>query len=1781
MKRHILTAAFACAIICAMAATMNAFMKKDNTSKTDTQCHVLTSLWKEYDAAVQADLPKKALKALETIKSEAKASRLPWDFYDAATQYVSAASARNWKLRESLLDSLNAEVEAFDEPIVTYAHRRSRGRQDLTDYVIANKERLQAMRNPGFHSSFYLEGTMTNVIRDGFKDDYEYALWNEAAHFENWNPQGKAVEALKEVVGDAYPASQYIEYKTLSSAKPYNERTSLCKTLSEKYVGKAISLIFDDAVLAAKRDSLRSHDGTSEDYKSLLNDCQNLEKKRKSFRTGVDSKIAGSSSDYSFAFLAEELQSKDLMLALEDDTISVMFRNLDAATLTLTPDAKGDVNAKPIFTKSVKNATRSFYVWDTVKVCMPKCDDGDYVLTAKNGNATTMERYTPKRLSIALRDDCEALRFYVTDYMTGKPVETVDLTLYRSGKQVTKVEGIPMDGFTAMPPEITKSDKKNVASYVVATCRDSEGYLRMSEEKYLDGHQTLTKDSFQSNVEFNIFTDKSAYNPGETIHFKAVLYKGHPTTGFNVLPKGKKVSAELLNSEGKSLTTIDLTTNEYGAVAGDLLIPEGERNGRFTLVIKTDDEVASKSIVVDEFVLPSFDVEFDPVDGVFFQGDTITISGKVTSYSGHPLSAADVTYKVYSGSTNISSGDVTLEEGGSFKIAFDTQKNRYSYTLIVRVVDATGETLEFSRNVFVVNHLSVEAVLHGSAEAQVNQKRSSDWRETRTITSDKAELSFIVRNSEGEQVAVPVDYEIASPEGETIYRGTSASGEKNTFTLAKSGLYKIKYSVTLKPTVVDVDTDPSVLNVLRIDEDATALEANVESLFLLLGAGADGELKNGEDIHVKVGAGDGPLWMAVGLFGDKRQPLDAKVLHLEGKQGEAGSVTDLVWNYRDDYPDALFLSIFYFRNGTYETYSKSFKREKEVRTLPLSFSSFRDSNLPGAKCSIVLDSDPDVEAVAAVFDKSSETVASNFWRLVSVYGRSAEAVHISAQPGSIGSYSYYNKGVVVGYGTSKGGIKRKLSRSMAMSMDASDGIMADNMVVEEAMLASPAPAPMLSDEMEEVEDVDVRSDFSTSLAFEPFLRPDKDGKITLDFKTSDKLSTYIVQVYAHTKDMDNATVRQEMVVTVPVKVSVVEPKYIYEGDKLVLHASVSNSSDIPVSGKVSLQVYPSADYSSTKPVSTLTSKVTIPAGGASEVSFDVASRKCDTLGLKVVFADAAKTFSDGVFVTVPVLEAQQTLTESHSAVLLSGMDEKKLLAQIRAAFTGTTSFGAEYKETNILQMVEDAIPSKVDPSGKDVLSLSEAFYVRKVAAMLGSSVTGELSDAALYSKIMDCRNADGGFGWFEGMKSSPSITAVVLERMAKLRDKGLLNEEFDPETSVAYLDRTQFLHGESFPFWCGWLNSAQYMFVRSLYASVPFDVDIQTRSEQKEFKENYKSFKEYAASYLVPSKKDGRGLNGLILAKARRLRTLANLVNEEGGVALASAWGIKFAATSKMNKSISADAASLLEYAVEHPDGGIYYPDAVMPWRGLLESEAYAHSMICDMFSDARVFEGSDTEAEKVANGIRLWLMLQKETQKWGDDPAFVDAVNSVLSGPQSILDTKVISLTKTYRKPIKDIVAAGNDMTIERTFYKSVTGEDGKVSLVQIQPGTVLHVGDKVTCKYNVWSQENRSFVKLSASREAAFRPVNQLSGHYGWWMGCIYNDGRYSITPQGYRNVKAAVTEYFFDVYPEDKTTVTEELFVTQEGKFVAPVVAIESLYAPHYRANDAFNGVIETAK
>lgn len=1675
-----------------------------NAATMSEDGHSLTALWKQYDEASKADLPKKEASILEQIKKEAIQKRLPVDFWDAATQYVYTVQRRDWKQRESLREALAKEVEEFNYPIITFLWMdewKGVGRDELWKYLQENP--LEG-NHPALHGGMtsFLSGALTQFV----DNDQEWAHWRLLQD----RYSEPVVQALEKMVEGKYPQEGALKYYligrkfTTKSERP--QKRAALKELQDAYPGTALALFPEGDLLERDMWELEENKAsTSAQYQALYEKARDFEKRRAAFKkeekaianryTAVDN-------------LVNRLISKDLNVRIDKEAITVIFRNLSSATVKL-------YNGKSVVTTwNAQNPKGSFYVFDTLRLALPVLKDGTYKAEAVNGKISAQEQYEQYTLSIATRADAEGRKVYVADYETGKPLSKVTLLLMKGDSEVARA-AMKLDGFSKIPSAVEKTINAHPKTYYyyVAVSGDRRsrtiGVIR-DAEKYIP----------RTGMRCNVYRDRGAYNPGDTMQFKAIVYEGDPMLKMNVC-KGRKLEVTLYDSEHNRLETGKITTGDFGSASGSFALPKGLRNGIFHIEIvdvATKDVLDWDSFRVDEFVLPTFDLSFDSLTELYMVGSKVPVSGKVTSYSGHGLSGARVRIMVnYWSEKTVLEEEKPLEADGVFRFEVPALDEGY-YRAEVTVIDATGETLSFPYGFYVGDELEVDVNVLGADDAEFllpgeSQNRWYYRSEPKyVVRGSEIRARFQAKDADGNPVPLDVTYELANT------TATVPSGQEVTIPVSQSGLYILK--ATIKSQLpdgrpVEDSTEAKVL-VLLPGESALPLEGSR----LFIGGASTVDSR----IEAVLASADGDAWAIATVYGK-----DSQVLEASRFTAKDGRLFNIGLEYKETWPDAVRLQVFYFLHGKAVKYERQYRRARTKLSLPLSFTSFRDKAYPGTEYTFTLKTEAGVEALAAAWDKSMDAIARNYWTKVDQSDYSVPQVLVQSVCGSIGNT--YNDDFVF-YSVHKSATKSVgLARNGAVMLESAPAMAVEEESVEYE-LADDTVA--YGAEADIPEDVPIRSEFLAALTFQPHLVSAADGTLSFSFRTSDKLSTYYVRVYAHDPAMRNAIAEGEMVVSIPVKVALQEPRFLYEGDVWDAAITVSSVADVPVSGVIALKW----DGGSAQV------PVTVPAGETMTkvIRVVVPSEAKEYIDFTAAFI--ASEFSDAVRVTVPVYPAAQTLTEAHSAVLHAGEDREALLKELRSRFVNVPGSAAILKEITVLDMVKDAIPSHVEPQGNDVLSLSEAWYVRLMASELG--MPNQAGDDELLDKILACRNADGGFGWFEGMKSSPVITAVMLERFAKLRDRGLSVP--DLTSSVKYLDKTQF--GDSHPWWCGWLSDAQYLHVRALYASVPFTEKAVTKAE----KDRWTEFKKDTKSYLTPSAKEGRGLQGQILAKARRLLTLKNLLERDGGLELAKAWGITLA-SAKMQKSLKADVASLLEYAVEHRDGGWYYPNAVMPWRGLLESEAYAHALLCDLLNP---YDPS------VADGIRLWLMLQKETQKWDAEPAFIDAITSILDGSKAVLETEVLALSATYNAPFKDIKAAGNGFTIERSFY---------IDDKEILPGDPVNVGDKIRIVYKIWNGENRSFVKVTAGREASLNPVQQLSGHIGYgFIRPLRHGFVWSFTPQGYRNVKASATEYYFDSYPEEKTELTEEFFVIRAGTFQAPVVVIESLYASHYRANSA---------
>ena len=1564
---------------------MSAFAKDD-------EGHTLTALWKSYYTAINQDKPKDQERILENIKKEALSKKLAWDYYDACRQYVDVRSSANWKLYDELREAFRKEIEAFPAPVAAFYMKKGENSQEMLEFVRRNKAALESARNDEFYKRDYsVNGQLySEVLLQYLHNDYEYALWSLFL-------QRQESQEFSDLVQGKYPEEAFAEYTRINWMDRDKQKDPLT-TYAGKYSGKAVALMARQDLLSRYYDELRDK-GTSKDYMSLRDACENFIKERDSF-SGTERVIAKLCDNPDN--LLETLNSKAIGYKIEDGAVEVYLRNLPSVTFQLLQ------NKKVTWQTELKNPAGGYYVPDTLRFSLPPMDDGRYDVHCFNGKTDRDDYYERYSVSCAVRKDASGCNVYAADYKTGKPLGKVDFVIVEDDdKEIARAAVDTSDGFAALGSGIcSQLQVRNRSREFYVMYKDAQGYLHRSRGNYLYYGEEHEYTPDEKQLHARLITDRSAFNPDETVYFKALLYSGVYT--LNNCPAGQKVTARLMDAQNKEISSKDLVTNEFGSVAGEFVLKRGERNGMYRLEIRQGDRILdSRSLRVDDFVLPTYELIWKHERVLYRPVDRVEFKGTLLSYSGHGLGAATVTYILRRDWEDMITGTLPLDGNGNFSIEADVPDNDdyVSYTLEIKVVDGTGETKTFSSSCDV-------------------RKKPEEPKE------------FFFK---------------------------------------------------------DLETE--------------------------------------DGISVKAVAGNQRTWMVASLYGPGNVLLEKRLVEFAPENGEPAQ-TVISFPYKDSYPDAITLYLIYFQDGRNYSHTSTARRPDNRYDMPLKVTRFSDETLPGRTYTFIISGLAGSEAAATIFDKSTENISSNTWRTIRASQVPAASVSTRTVNGAdhcdAGIYGpiFYRGGgrMYKSAATRTGGIMLETASPMAYNMAVSDDALVMDMVYEEAVeadeeMAMPEAAP-------EAGAGYVRENFANTIAWEPFLLADENGDIRLKFTNADKLSTYYVQLFAVDKEMRNDVLRRQIVVTLPVKVAVVEPLYLYRDDQYTVAATLSNSKAQDISGEVEISLYGGADYKNAPLLSTYKEKLTVPATSGLNFSHGITVPAADSLGILIKFtADNDDFGSDALFTAIPVYEPVQTLTEAHSSLLFTTDNRDQIIARLRSQFVNVPGSEATVREISIFQMLGEAIPQKIDITSDNMVCLLDSYYANYLLEKMGQGVLSAEQKDDVMKRLMACKKSDGGFSWFPEMDSSPILTAVLLEKFA------LMGLDVDPAT-VEYLD-AQYFHKDKRPYWYGGISMAQYAYIRAMYASVPFS---RKGIDSKEWKEFKKAFKQY----LVPGKT--RGLNGHILAKTFRIKTLQLLYESQEGLRLAKDWGIKLFSESRMRKSLEKDLASLVQYAQPHVSGGQYFPNAVMPWRGQMESELYAHSLLCDLLDRYGYPD--------IANGIRLWIMVQKETQQWDSDPGYIQALGSVLSGPQEILDTKVIALSATFSKPFEQIKAAGNGFTIQRKYF---LGDK------ELKDGDVVHVGDRIRAEYSLWSEENRSFVVLRAPRPAGLRPVQQLSS-YTW---------------RCYRSVKAETTEYWYEVFAEEKQTVTEEFYVTQQGSFRSPVADIECLYAPHYRANDAGDG------
>lgn len=526
-------------------------------SAKDDGGHTLVRLWSEYYKAEAADKPKDQADILLKIKQEASNKRLAWDFYDATMAYVDVRSRTNWKLNAELTRQAGRDIEAFGEPVAVYFHRQhgGTGAADLLRYVRENESRLLQGHNPEFYTrDGRLDGLeYAEALLPLLANDYEYALWSL---FARWYDVAVEQAATTHFAG-RYPFDALLEYTGLKRRNSGAAAVSALEGYVRKHDGKAVSLLARESLLDQRRSDLWPDKGTSAQFRSLADDCERFIKDRKRF-TGSEKAIADCCTRVDD--ILEELCGKDISVQVTDGLVTLSLRNLPQARVRIL---KGK---EQVFERMVANTQQRFYVRDTLSFTLPAMDDGTYTLRCSEGKTEAETEYDRYSLSLAHKRDLDGYGVYVADYRTGEPVSRCDVRLLdREGKQVDEVRDLPIDGFSYLPERFSARIADDRWGYSLQAIVRDGGRVRMSQRHgfRFQERETVGTDN-PARHRAMILTDRSAFNPDETVHIKVLLYEG--TYAYATRPAGIRLHATLTDPTDKQVAEAELTTGDRKSV---------------------------------------------------------------------------------------------------------------------------------------------------------------------------------------------------------------------------------------------------------------------------------------------------------------------------------------------------------------------------------------------------------------------------------------------------------------------------------------------------------------------------------------------------------------------------------------------------------------------------------------------------------------------------------------------------------------------------------------------------------------------------------------------------------------------------------------------------------------------------------------------------------------------------------------------------------------------------------------------------------------------------------------------------------------------------------------------------------------------------------------------------------------------------------------------------------------------------------------------------------------
>lgn len=1394
-------------------------------------------------------------------------------------------------------------------------------------------------------------------------------------------------------------------------------------------------------------------------------------------------------------------------------------------------------------------------------------------------------------------------RYVVVNATDGQPVPGAKIMLYDRDYDVKTGKWKRLVHARLTTDENGEAYFKNVDGNVLISTNSDK--FTPAKDIYLS--RTRYYERKDDKIKHQLFTDRSIYRPGQTVHASAISYIVKKGLDASVPGKSMELNFILRDTNWKQVAEQKATTDEYGTASVDFELPKEGKTGLYSISVNG---TASEYFRVEEYKRPTFEITFPKVNEKYNWGDTVVVKATAKTYSGVPVQGAKVEYQVTrrnqlwwwgAGSAGqlVKTDSCVTREDGTFDVEIPLEaslsgKDEVDMSEFMRI--ARFFNFEVSAIVTDISGESHEGVMSLPLGTKptiltVNLPERIETDSLKTVT-------FAYRNASGMPISSRLKYRIDKGEWKDAEANAPVSIKEYASSSASSSLVW-KSGVHQLEAICGQDTLQQKFTLFSM-KDTHPVEPTTEWYYQT----AKTFPRDGKPVYIQVGSSENGAHIVYSIIAGNKL--------LEKGAWELGdSIVTLPFTYKEEYASGIVLNYSFVKQGKCYTRMMSIARPLPEKKLNIAWKTFRNRLTPGQKEEWTLKiTTPDgkpakAQLMSVLYDKSLDQIAPHSWKmslgfsqwlpscywtsnlwyykmdLLGVYPTKyfdQKQLDVDKFDGKYFSYYAYMQAVELS----------KLERSSGGTVE-SVRIQKDEVVREEAkgiwirsskMTRVGAAAPSANKVFDVVEEmpqfaggsgsdagqfldkVQVRENMNETAFFYPALESDNNGNVAIRFTLPESVTTWKFMGLAHDKEMRNGLLVDEAVAQKTVMVQPNMPRFLREGDKSTIVVKLFNTSDKKVSGNTRMQIL---DPETNKVVWQKTQNYSIDAEGSATISFDVQGLKEGVYINKVVAA--GNGYSDGEQHYLPVLSNRELVVNTLPITLHQKGEQSFDLSKLFLNKEGKQAKGAEEAKVTIEYtnnpswLMVKALPAISNPDEEDAISLMSAIYANTITNHVQKHLSLEnLTQESIrlqnqVEKLKKLQNPNGSFSWWKGMKGSRYMTTSVAEMMVRLN-------------AIAGVQK----------------STARMLTSAIDYLSWQTAQEVREMKKQEEKKQKVNP-SEQALHYLYILSMDGRKMKqNLEQDKAYLLDKMSKMTGDFSIYGKARA-AVVLARNSQQNAAYREKAGEYLqsvnEYAVYREEMGRYYDTrkALYSWRN------YKIPTQVSVIEAMQMLKPND---KQTIEELQRWLLMSKRTQVWDTPVNTVDAVYAFMKGNESNwsrkaenavlkLDGKLLPMpqdstalgyVKTERpgKASKLSIDKKSDYTSWGAVYaefKQPISEIGSMeSGIKVRRVIVpaeseskgnAQVGEKVKVTLIITADRDYDFVQITDKRAACLEPVNQLSG-YQWSIGCY-------VSPRDH------ATNFYFDRLSKGKHIVEMEYYVDRKGDYQSGTCTAECTYSPEF--------------